>query len=197
MVAPPTRFGTMVTKAELRSMLRQRRNRFRADASTAFPWHGEMAPALKSVMCVGSYCAMGSEPDLDAVTRRIAETGVMTAMPRVDGRETVMTFHQWVPGDQLERAAFGFVQPLANSPIVAPDLLLVPLLGFDRAMRRIGQGAGHYDRYFARYPGAIRIGTAWSVQEVDAVITDHWDMPMDAICTEKEWISSAQGRNIT
>ena len=55
-------------------------------------------------------------------------------------------------------------------------------------MRRLGQGAGFYDRAFARLPAALRIGLAWSVQEVDILPADPWDAPLHAVVTEKEWI---------
>jgi 5-formyltetrahydrofolate cyclo-ligase len=55
-------------------------------------------------------------------------------------------------------------------------------------MRRLGQGAGFYDRAFARLPAARRIGLAWSAQEADALPADPWDVPLHAVATEKEWI---------
>jgi 5-formyltetrahydrofolate cyclo-ligase len=72
---------------------------------------------------------------------------------------------------------------------VAPDLILTPLVAFDRSLARLGQGAGHYDRAFARYPLARRIGVAFSVQEVERLPTDAWDVPLHAIVTEREWIA--------
>ena len=86
--------------------------------------------------------------------------------------------------------AFGLLQPRSDAEEVSPDLILAPLVGFDRALRRIGQGAGFYDRAFARLPDARRIGLAWSVQEVDALPTDPWDVPLHAVATEREWIGA-------
>ena len=188
MVAPPTRCGTMTTKAELRSLLRKRRAAFQATHSQPFPLHEQLRTIIAGSACIGSYWAIGSEPDMIAINQFAAETDVMLSLPRVDGRGTTMAFHVWLPGDPLETAAFGFAQPLASAPIVTPTLLLIPMLGFDRAMQRIGQGAGHYDRYTARFPLARKVGIAWSVQEAAQLATDPWDVPMDAICTEKEWI---------
>ena len=58
----------------------------------------------------------------------------------------------------------------------------------DRRGNRLGQGAGQYDRAFAAHPAAWRIGVAWSVQQVDALAPDPWDVPLHAIVTESEWI---------
>ena len=71
---------------------------------------------------------------------------------------------------------------------LTPDIVLTPLVGFDRRGTRLGQGAGHYDRAFAAHPAAWRVGIAWSVQEVDALPADAWDVPLHAIATEREWI---------
>jgi 5-formyltetrahydrofolate cyclo-ligase len=70
---------------------------------------------------------------------------------------------------------------------VRPDIILTPLLGFDHLLHRLGQGAGHYDRAFAALPGARRIGVAWSVQHVDPLPTDPWDVPLHAVITEQGW----------
>ena len=68
---------------------------------------------------------------------------------------------------------------------------MTPLVAFDRRGGRIGQGASHYDRAFARFPGARRLGFAWALQEVEAVPHDPWDEGLHAIVTEREWITAA------
>ncbi len=178
----------MTAKSELRSQLRERRNVFRMGHDSPFPLLPALRQKIETAQCVGSYCSIRSEPDLMAVNHMVLAHKITLAMPRVAGRDSVMTFHRWAETEALETADFGFSQPLPSAPQVEPDLLLVPLLGFDRAMNRIGQGAGHYDRYFERFPSATRIGIAWSVQEQPALNCDPWDVPMHAICTEKEWI---------
>jgi 5-formyltetrahydrofolate cyclo-ligase len=101
-----------------------------------------------------------------------------------------MRFLAWSPGEPLLPGRHGIEQPdLAAAPEVAPDLFLAPLLGFDRRLHRLGQGAGYYDRAFARYPDAIRVGIAWHVQECDFVPDDPWDVPLHAVLTEREWIA--------
>ncbi|MDB5738517.1 MAG: 5-formyltetrahydrofolate cyclo-ligase, partial [Sphingomonas bacterium] len=56
------------------------------------------------------------------------------------------------------------------------------------AGNRLGQGGGYYDRWFEGHPDAMRVGIAWSVQELPAVPRDVWDMPLHAVATEKEWM---------
>ena len=87
------------------------------------------------------------------------------------------------------RGPFGIMQPPPDNEMVSPDVILMPLLAFDAAGNRLGQGGGHYDRALAALPGAIRIGVAWSVQQIDAVPADSWDIPMHAVVTEKGWMT--------
>jgi len=94
----------------------------------------------------------------------------------------------------MEQADFGFLQPLPSAEICNPDLILTPLVGFDRSLNRLGQGAGYYDRAFAALPDSLRIGIAWSIQECDGLVPDSWDMPLDAVLTEKEWITAPHSR---
>src|SRR3546814_5391288 len=79
-------------------------------------------------------------------------------------------------------------RPADNVALAAPDSIFCPLVGFDRRGGRIGQGGGHYDRYFAAHPGALRIGIGWSVQEIDATPRESTDIALDAILTEQEFI---------
>jgi 5-formyltetrahydrofolate cyclo-ligase len=140
--------------------------------------------------CIAAYFPFGSELDVAAALSRAAASGRQTALPYVANRDAPMRFLEWRPGDRLEIGLFGLLQPPDDAPELRPDLILAPLLGFDRALRRIGQGAGFYDRAFAATPGARRIGVAWSVQEVEAIPTDAWDVPLHAVITEREWIES-------
>lgn len=140
--------------------------------------------------CVAGYCAVGSEADPLRLLEEAAALGKIIALPYVERRSVPMRFLAWTPGTALKPGPFGLMQPnRSTSAEVAPDLFLAPLLGFDRRLHRLGQGAAYYDRAFARYPEALRIGVAWSGQEVDMVPDDPWDVPLHAVLTEREWIA--------
>src|SRR3546814_11534289 len=79
-----------------------------------------------------------------------------------------MDFRRWRLGEPLEKGPWGTQQPADHAALAAPDIIFCPLVGFDRRGGRIGQGGGHYDRYFAAHPGALRIGIGWSVQAIAA-----------------------------
>jgi 5-formyltetrahydrofolate cyclo-ligase len=143
-----------------------------------------------SSQVVAGYVAVGSESDPAGLLEQAHAQGATIALPFVERRSVPMRFLQWQPGEPLIVGPYGLSQPdRASAREVAPDLFLAPLLGFDRRLHRLGQGAGFYDRAFARYPEAVRVGVAWSVQEVEMVPDDPWDVPLHAVLTEREWIA--------
>ena len=74
----------------------------------------------------------------------------------------------------------------STGDIMMPDWVLVPLLAFDRAGRRLGYGGGYYDRTLAGLPEAVAIGCGWAAQEVVEVPTGPLDVKLHAIATERE-----------
>lgn len=181
-------------KAELRRKLRFRRDQYvvqldefvRAIAFRAPPT--PLRRLLSDARCVAGYAAAGSEAPVEPLLATAAQAGVATALPHFSARNPTLSFAMWRPGDLLETGPWRVDQPLGTAEMLIPDLLLCPLLGFDRQGGRIGQGGGHYDRYFAAHSTALRIGIAWSVQEIDAIPLERHDLPLDAVLTEQEWI---------
>ncbi len=147
-----------------------------------------LAPLLDRHGPYAGYVAQGDEPDVLPFLLAAHDSGHAVALPAIT--RTAMTFGPWQPGAALAAGYSGIPQPEAHDPIV-PAILLTPLLGFDRRGNRLGQGGGYYDRWFAGHPDAMRIGIAWSVQEVPALAVEPWDMPLHAIVTEQEWIVPA------
>jgi 5-formyltetrahydrofolate cyclo-ligase len=186
----------MLNKTMLRRALRARRREFIAHAGPERleAMHRELVlrliPHLADARIVAVYVAIGGEINPLGILLHAAGMGARTALPHVVSREEPMSFRCWQPGEELVAGPMGLTQPNADAAICEPDLILTPLLGFDRALGRIGQGAGFYDRAFATHPAARRIGLAWSVQEVDALPIDPWDVPLHGIATEREWIGS-------
>jgi 5-formyltetrahydrofolate cyclo-ligase len=136
---------------------------------------------------VGAYAAWGDEPDIMPMFAGIAEAGAL-ALPHHAGRIAEMDFRHWRPGETMVKGPWGTRQPTDDAPLATPDLIFCPLVGFDRQGGRIGQGGGHYDRYFAAHPDVLRIGIGWSVQEIDATPRESTDVALDAILTEQEFI---------
>jgi 5-formyltetrahydrofolate cyclo-ligase len=102
-----------------------------------------------------------------------------------------LVFRLWRAGEPLARSPFGVPEPGPDAPAVDPDLVLVPLLAFDRAGRRLGYGQGHYDRTLAALRARRRvlaIGLAFAAQEAERVPTDDRDALLDGIVTEMAYI---------
>jgi 5-formyltetrahydrofolate cyclo-ligase len=175
----------ILEKPALRARLRADRDRFAAESSSAITAPEAFVAHLKPGMIVATYHPVGSEADPAQLAAAAAERGCRLALPHVIDRAAPIRFLAWDLGDPLVPGPFGLRQPAEDRPEVAPDVILTPLIGFDRRLNRLGQGAGHYDRAFARYEAAWRVGVAWSVQEVPAIPADIWDVPLNAVITEE------------
>ena len=142
-------------------------------------------------MTVTSYVPVGSEADPAPLARAASEAGCTIALPHVTIRDQPMRFLAWDTETALLAGPYGLSQPAADAAALVPDLILTPLLAFDAKLDRLGQGAGYYDRVFAEFPDARRIGIAWNVQRVDALPVDAWDVPLHAVITQSGWITAS------
>ncbi|MBN8845018.1 MAG: 5-formyltetrahydrofolate cyclo-ligase [Sphingomonadales bacterium] len=177
-------------KRQLRERLRFRRKHFAANLDdiarlTAFrALPASLSEILADRAPVAAYVRWGDEPDIVPMLADLDEL----ALPHHAERGETMDFRRWSPGSALIKGPWSTQQPADTAETLTPGLIFCPLLGFDRHGGRLGQGGGHYDRYFARHPEIPRIGIGWSVQEVDAVPLESTDFALDAILTEQEFI---------
>lgn len=145
-------------------------------------------PHLIGTRVVAGYHPLKDEISCYSVLEGLSN-GQTAALPWFADRDARMMFRQ---APAVEPSPWGVLQPSAESPAVAPDLVLVPLVLGDRHGTRIGHGKGHYDRALAhlRESGPVRtIGIAWETQiSEQAIPADPWDVPLDAIATPREWI---------
>lgn len=145
----------------------------------------------RSGQSVSAFWPMGSEVDLGPVMARLHERGHAMALPVVAAAGQPLIFRAWSPGASLVPGGFGTQIPSQDAPEIEPQVLLVPLLAFDRGGYRLGYGGGFYDRTLARLraTGARKaIGVAYAAQEVAEVPRDATDARLDAIVTEREVI---------
>ena len=181
--------GLAQQKRQLREKLRFRRRHFVAnldDMARLAAFRALPAPLTDHIAAlspVAAYAACGGEPDILPIL-----TGITLLLPHHNGRVDAMDFRRWRNGQPLATGPWGTQQPADTAETAIPALIFCPLVGFDRTGGRLGQGGGHYDRFFASYPEALRIGVAWSVQEVDAVPIEPTDIRLDAVLTEQEYI---------
>jgi 5-formyltetrahydrofolate cyclo-ligase len=136
---------------------------------------------------VAGYWPIRSEVDCRALLETLRERGIVVALPVVADDETIL-FRQWGHGDPLVPAGFGTLGPAHGSEQVVPELVVMPLAGFDAGLHRLGYGRGHYDRAIARlHLRSVRpflVGLAFVAQEVSSIPFEDHDMRLDAIVTE-------------
>lgn len=134
------------------------------------------------------YRGMGSELDPRPLGEALTRRGWRLALPRVEETDLPLVFHAWKPGDRLAPDASGQQAPLASAPVVAPDLVIVPLLAFDAFGGRLGQGGGFYDRTLAglagQAPRPAFVGFAYAGQARDRLPLEPHDIRLDGILTE-------------
>jgi len=171
-------------KKTLRARMRALRDEFAMTIGGVIAPPPALLDRFAPGITVSSYIPVGSEADPSAIAFAARERGCTIMLPHVTSRESPVRFFVWDPDQPLIDGPLGLRQPSTDAPEMDPDIVLTPLLAFDAALNRLGQGAGHYDRVFERLPEAWRIGIAWSVQQVDALATDPWDMPLHGIVTE-------------
>ena len=143
-------------------------------------------------MIIGLFLPILSEIDSSLLVTPLREKGGRLALPVTIGR-TGMIFRAWEDDTALIDAGFGTKGPCMHAVEVVPDILVMPLLAFDREGRRLGNGAGHYDRYIGeRIIEGNRprlIGLAFGLQRLDKVPVGRYDLPLDMIVTETEVIA--------
>jgi len=153
---------------------------------------------LRAGAVVSGYWPLPDEFDSRPLLTRLSRAGHPLGLPVVVGRDEALVFRAWSPGTPLAEGGFGVSVPPEDAPKLAPELLIVPLLAFDREGYRLGYGGGCFDRTLAtlragappRVGGKITaVGIAFSGQEVETVPHDSRDQRLEWILTEREAIA--------
>jgi 5-formyltetrahydrofolate cyclo-ligase len=145
--------------------------------------------SLPAGAVVSAYWPLDGELDPRPAMKRLASRGHGLALPRMQGRLQPLRFHRWCLDDALVQGSFRVMQPAEDEPVVHPDVVLVPLLAFDCGGRRLGYGAGFYDRTLAALraerPRLLAVGVAFAGQEVSEVPNGPHDEALDGVITEE------------
>lgn len=177
-------------KSELRAAALAQRDALSVEqrAGAALAIAARMPPlAITPSTVVAGYAPIRSEIDPLPLMQRFAAQGAALAMPAIAARNAALVFRRWGPGDALVRGALGIFEPPATAADVVPDIVLVPLVAFDRSCHRIGYGAGYYDRTLAalrRGKTVTAIGLAFAVQEIPQVPALPHDVRLDYVLAE-------------
>lgn len=191
----------VISKSELRAEARARRrrlaeatpdaaNRLAAHADDLLDalfgreagWAQEAAQGRR--LTVALYRARGAEIDPAVLARALEQRACDLCLPVVETRDAPLVFRAWAPGQALAPDLAGSPAPLMEAAMMEPDLILCPLLAFDREGGRLGQGGGYYDRTLAARPGVAFVGLAYAGQEVDRLPMEPHDIPLHGVLTE-------------
>jgi 5-formyltetrahydrofolate cyclo-ligase len=152
-------------------------------ASLAFP-----VPLTATCKTVSAFFPYKSEIDTRPLLGKLAGEGWTPSLPIVIALREPLIFRRWLPGEPTIPGVWDIPRPTCDAAEVEPDVLLVPLMAFDRQGYRLGYGGGFYDRTLEllRAKKTITaIGVAYSAQEVDSVPHDSHDQKLDFVMTEK------------
>jgi 5-formyltetrahydrofolate cyclo-ligase len=152
-----------------------------AIAARAFPL------AIKPGTIVSGFMPLKTEINPLPLMRKLAAAGAQLALPAIAGRGKPLIMRAFAFGDELASGQWGIREPQADAPKVAPDILLVPLLAFDRTGHRIGYGAGYYDMTIAKLRSGkplLAAGIAFAAQEIEQVPVTPRDARLDLVLTE-------------
>ena len=183
-------------KQDLRKQLKQRRKNLAAEARALASQQivdkilGQAA--YQEARLIFSFYPMSTEVQVSLLFEPARQAGKQICFPAVfdQGR-----MEAYIPRDldHMGMDPYGFATPDPDrDQKVEPqdiDLVLVPLLGFDRDLYRIGYGGGFYDRYISRIPdSAVLLGVAFACQEVERIPRNAFDQKLDLLISEKEII---------
>jgi 5-formyltetrahydrofolate cyclo-ligase len=189
LISPPDK----TTKAALRGEAGARRDILTtAERQRASAIITERAIAIAQAIrprVLGAYMPIWSEVDSRPVISWAHDNDIAVVLPAVVDA-TRLAFRRHRSGDLLDAGRFGTQAPPSHAEIATPDVVISPMIAFDRTGMRLGYGGGFYDREITRLRAEghrpLLIGVAFAAQEVPAIPAEPHDVRMDWIVTEKE-----------
>ncbi len=137
---------------------------------------------------VACFHSIADEIDTAGLIAGLVSRGRPILLPRVVGRGQALQLHLWAPEQPLLSGGFGLSEPPPDAPVVAPAVVVAPLLAVDERGYRLGYGAGFYDRTLAALgEGGARflsVGFAFDTQRVERVPVEATDVPLDMLVTD-------------
>jgi 5-formyltetrahydrofolate cyclo-ligase len=135
---------------------------------------------------IGGYYPVNFEIDDLLLLKKFEKNRFNISLPVIK-KNFQMDFYRWSFSDPLKVNKYGIPEPETKN-LVYPDILLVPLVAFDKNLNRLGYGAGYYDRLIeklSKKKKIIKIGLALSIQKIDKIPTNTYDQKLDYIVTNK------------
>jgi 5,10-methenyltetrahydrofolate synthetase len=134
---------------------------------------------------VAAFCwPIKHEPDVRPLLASWRSTDVRAALPVVVAESEALRFREWSPDSRLEADRYGIPTP-STGEWLTPDLILLPLNGFDGAGYRLGYGGGYFDRTLAALvPRPLAVGVGFEINRVASIRPEAHDQRLDWIITE-------------
>jgi len=187
------------SKALLRRRLRSERSGLsgflRAEHDEAIGQHVMQLVQSRQAVRIACYWSFNGEPDITPVFRQLMANSCELALPVISGtNDHRMTFHSWQAQTRLVKNRYGIFEPLETAVVPASslDIILMPLVGYDRSGNRLGMGAGYYDRCLENLHDQVRplrIGIAYSLQEICPFEKNKWDISLHGVVNEHGWFT--------
>ncbi len=137
-------------------------------------------------LTISLYWPIRAEPDLRFWMTSVVARGGRCALPVVVERQAPLIFRLYRPGDPLERGLWNIPVPAPGTQVL-PDIIIAPVVGFDRACYRLGYGGGYFDRTLAALPRRPRvIGVGYACAELATIYPQPHDIGMTEIITERQ-----------
>ncbi|KVZ01340.1 5-formyltetrahydrofolate cyclo-ligase [Burkholderia ubonensis] len=182
--------------AERKQALRRALSEARRDAASRPAVNDALDARLRALLdrlalrTVGFYWPLPGEFDARAAVLawRAAQPGRQVALPVIREQRTPLEFHAWDDATPMREGHHRIPEP-ASGVVVVPDLLLIPCVGFDTWLYRLGYGGGYYDRTLAAWPGGslpVTVGIAYEACKVDALPAEDHDLAMRWVVTDEE-----------
>ena len=136
---------------------------------------------------IGGYYPYNHEVNVVPLLEKFEKSNYIISLPKIS-KNSRMNFFVWSSNDPLNINEYGIPEPIINR-MIFPDVLLVPLVAYDKNCNRVGYGGGFYDRYIKRtkkIKNILTIGLAFSYQKVKKIPIEKNDVKLDFIITEKD-----------
>jgi 5-formyltetrahydrofolate cyclo-ligase len=180
-------------KKALRDTMKQIRSKisvsYRTTASSQICTRIRSLEQYRQANRIALYFAINGEIDLEELWSAAPLHGKFYYFPVINEDNLTLSFLPATPTTPFKKNRYGIPEPDVSRDLAIPveelDLVLMPLVAFDVRCTRLGMGAGFYDRKFKDKPNCTLFGVAYQFQRVDHIQPHPWDIPLDAVITQR------------